>query len=82
MDMDVFFKRVYIVAFRLTGEEQIAEEIASQVIVHTFKEMNENYKEKVKENMLHLTIIELLKAFINSQNSHCNDNLTGIQRAI
>ena len=46
MDIEVFVKRVYTVSFRLTGQEQVAEEIASQAIIHTFKEMNEDYKEK------------------------------------
>jgi hypothetical protein len=56
MDIEVFVKRVYTVSFRLTGQEQVAEEIASQAIIHTFKEMDEDYKEKVTENMFHLTI--------------------------
>lgn len=37
MDIDLFFKKVYTVAFRLTGEEQIAEETATQAIIYIFK---------------------------------------------
>lgn len=52
MDINLFFKKIYAVAFRLTGEEQIAEEISSQAIVHTFKDMNKDYNEKTTENMI------------------------------
>jgi len=78
--MDLFFEKIYTVAFRFTGEEQIAEEIATQAIIHTFKGFNKDYK--ATENMLQLTIIELVKIFLNSPNSNCNDNLKGIQKAL
>ena len=82
MDIEVFVKRVYTVSFRLTGQEQVAEEIASQAIIHTFKEMNEDYKEKVTENIFQLTIMELVKIFLNNPNLQCKDNLKGIKRAL
>jgi hypothetical protein len=82
MDIDLFFKKIYTVAFRLTGEEQFSEEISSQAIIHTFKEMNEDYK--VTENMIHLAVIELIKIFLSNPIpiSHSNNNLKGIKRAI
>ncbi|WP_313341156.1 hypothetical protein [Sedimentibacter sp.] len=80
MDMDLFFKRVYTVAFRLTGEEELAAEMAAHAIMHTVNELDEDYK--VTENLFQLTIIELIKIFLNVPKSHCNYNLKGIQRAL
>ncbi|MGD9567218.1 MAG: hypothetical protein AB7V48_02670 [Sedimentibacter sp.] len=80
MGMEVFFKRVYTVAFRLTGEGEIAAEIATKAITHTFKELNEDYK--ITDNLFRLTIIELVKIFLSVPKSHCNCNLKGIQRAL
>ena len=82
MDNEVFFKKVYTVSFRLTGQEQVAEEIASQAIIHIFKEMNEDYKEKVTENMLRLTILELMRLFLSNPSTDCNDNVSGVQSAL
>ena len=82
MDINLFFKKIYAVAFRLTGEEQIAEEISSQAIVHTFKDMNKNYNEKTTENMIQLTFIELIKIFLSNPYSHSSDNLKGVKRAL
>lgn len=80
MDMEVFFKRVYTVAFRLTGEEEIAAEMAAHAITHTIDELNEDYK--ATEDSFQLTIIELVKIFLNIPKSYCNYNLKGIQRAL
>ena len=45
--------------------------------------MDVDYKEKVTENMIQLTIIELIKIFLNNPHHlHCNDNLKGIQKAL
>lgn len=82
MDNEVFFKKVYTVSFRLTGQEQVAEEIASQAIIHIFKEMNEDYKEKVTENILRLTILELMRIFLSNPSTDCNDNVSGVQSAL
>ena len=48
--MELFFKKVYTVAFRLTGEEKTAVEIAALAITHTIKEYSEDYE--VTPNML------------------------------
>ena len=82
MDINLFFKKIYTVAFRLTGEEQFAEDISSQAIVYSFKDMNEDYTEKATENMLQLTVLELVKVFLNSPHSYCNENSKGIQKAL
>lgn len=76
--MELFFKKVYAVAFRLTGEEKIAEEIAELAITHTISEFSDDYK--VTPDMLQLTILELMKIFLKMPRSCCNDNLKGIQR--
>lgn len=78
--MELFFKKVYTVAFRLTGEEEAAGEIAALAIIHTIKEYGDDYK--VTPNMLQLTILELMKIFLNMPMSCCNDNLNGIQREL
>ena len=83
MDKNLFFEKIYTAAFRLTGEEQIAEEMAAQAIVHTFMRMDVEYTEKITEkSMLQLAIIELVKIFLNNPNSHCNESLKGIQKAL
>ena len=80
MDIELFFNRIYTVAFRLTGEEEIAEEIASQAITHTIKDLNEYYKST--SNMFQLTILELAKIFLTMPNLHYNENLNGIKKAL
>ncbi len=80
MDMELFLKKVYTVAFRLTGEEEIAAEMSTKAITHTIKELNEDYK--VTDNLFQLTIIELVKIFLNVPKSHCNFNFKGIQKAL
>ncbi len=80
MDMEVFFKRVYTVAFRLTGEKDLAAEMAAHAITHTVNELNEDYE--VTEDLLQLTIIELIKIFLDTPKSHCNYSLIGIQKAL
>ncbi|NYB75331.1 hypothetical protein HZF24_14380 [Sedimentibacter hydroxybenzoicus DSM 7310] len=80
MDMEVFFKRVYTVAFRLTGDKEIAAEMAAHAITHTVNELDEDYK--ITEDLLQLTIIELVKIFLNVPKSHRDHNLKGIQKAL
>ncbi|WP_313165631.1 hypothetical protein [Sedimentibacter sp.] len=80
IDMEVFFKRVYTVAFRLTGEEGLAAEMAANAITHAVNKLDEDYK--ATEDILQLAIIELIKIFLNVPKSHCNYNLKGIQRAL
>ena len=78
--MELFFKKVYTVAFRLTGEEKTAGEIAALAITHTIKEYSEDYV--VTPNMLQLTILELMRIFLKTPRSCCNDNIKGIQREL
>ena len=78
--MELFFKKVYTVAFRLTGEENVAAEIATKAITHTIKESNDNYK--ITVNNFQSTILELMEIFLNKPCTACNDNLEGIQSAL
>ncbi len=80
MDIEVYFKKVYTVAYRLIGEEEIAVEIAELAITNTAKQLNEDYK--LTASILQLTILELVKIFLEMPKSHCNDNLKGIQKAL
>lgn len=77
--MELFFKRVYTIAFRLTGEKEIAAEIATKAITNTINNINEDCNE---ESVFKSTIVELIKVFLNVPKLHCNDNLKGIQGAL
>ena len=77
--MELFFKKVYTVAFRLTGEVCAAAELATSAITHTIKESNESY---ITANMFKTTILELVKIFLNKPCTGCGDNLEGIQSAL
>lgn len=77
--MELFFKRVYTVAFRLTGEEEIAAEIATEAITLTINNLNEDFK---VENLFQVTTIKLINIFLNAPKASCNDGLIGIQGAL
>lgn len=78
--MEIFFRRVYTIAFRLTGEKEIAGEIATSAIINTIIELSEDYK--VIENSFKLTILELIKIFLNTPTTHYNDSFNEIQNAL
>lgn len=78
MNMELFSKRVYTVAFRLTGDEKNAENIAESAIIKIYKELNEEFT--ATENTFQLTIIELIKIFLNTPLSYYNNK--GIQSAL
>lgn len=78
--MEIFFRKVYTIAFRLTGDKEIAGEIATSAIINTIIELSEDYK--VIESSFKLTILELIRIFINTPSSHYNDNFKGIQNAL
>lgn len=80
MDIEAYFKKVYTVAYMLTGEEKIAEEIAELAITNTAKQLNGD--NKVSASMLQLTILELVKIFLIMPKSHSDDNIRGIQKAL
>jgi DNA-directed RNA polymerase specialized sigma24 family protein len=78
--MELYFKKLYTIAFRLTGDEKLAEEMAESAITRTMEKHNYNYK--VTPNMLQLTILELMKIFLKAPKPCCNNNLKGIQREL
>ncbi len=80
MYIELYLKKVYTVAYWLTGEEEIAEEIAELAITNTAKQLNEDYK--VTASLLQLTVLELLKIFLKMPKSYCNNNLKGIEKAL
>lgn len=80
MDIEVYFKKVYTVAYMLTGEGKIAEEIAELAITNTAEQLDRN--NKVSANMLQLTILELIKIFLKTSKPHSDDNKMVIQKAL
>lgn len=80
MDIEAYFKKVYTVAYMLTGEEKIAEEIAELAITSTAEQLNVD--NKVSASMLQLTILELVNIFLKMPASHCDDNIMGMQKAL
>jgi hypothetical protein len=80
MDIKAYFKKVYTVAYMLTGEEKVAEEIAELAITNTAEQLNG--KNNVSAKMLQLTISELVRIFLKTPKSHSNDNIMGIQKAL
>src|SRR5690554_4797971 len=59
MNMELFYKKVYTVAFRLTGDEKNAEDMAVSAIIKISKQLKEDFT--ATENVFQLTIIELIK---------------------
>lgn len=66
MDIEVFFKKVYSIAFRLVGEEKMASEMAIYAIERTSKMLNKN--KQVNSNMFKITVIEVCKIFLDESN--------------
>lgn len=73
MNIELYFKKVYTVAYRLTGDREISEEISELAITNTVSQLNENYK--VTASLLQLTILELFKIFLKMTISQCHDDL-------
>lgn len=80
MNIEAYFKKIYTVAYMLTGEEKIAEEISELAITNTAEQLNRN--NIVSASMLKLTILELVKIFLKIPKSHSDDNIIGIQKAL
>jgi hypothetical protein len=80
MDIEVYFKKVYTVAYMLTGEEKMAGEIAELAITNTAEQLSGD--NKVTAIMLQLTVLELIRIFLKMPKSQSSDDVTGIQRAL
>ena len=59
MNMEAYFNRIYAVAFKLTGDEEIAEEISTKAILKTIS--NFISETEITVGMFKLTILELYK---------------------
>lgn len=80
MNMEAYFNRIYAVAFKLTGDEEIAEEISTKAILKTIS--NFNSETEITVGMFKLTILELYKIYLIMPKARYNDNLKGIQSAL
>ncbi len=72
VDIEVFFKKVYAIAFRLVGEEKLAGEMATHAIERTLELLKEN--EHVNSNMFKITVIEVCKIFLYESHIFVEDN--------
>nr|WP_312577621.1 hypothetical protein [Sedimentibacter sp.] len=72
MDIEVFFKKVYTIAFRLVGEEKLAGEMATHAIERTLEMLKEN--EHVNSNMFKITVIEVCKIFLYESHIFVGDD--------
>lgn len=68
MDIDAFSKKVYTAAFRLTGEEKVASDIAICAIERTIKKLN--IHKRVPSNMIEKTTKEVCKIFLEELHTY------------
>ena len=80
MNMEAYFNRIYAVAFKLTGDEEIAEEISTKAILKTIS--NFNSETEITVGMFKLTILELYKIYLIMPKSRYNDDMNVIQSAL
>jgi hypothetical protein len=82
MEIELYFKKVYAVAFRLTGNENIASDMATIAITNINKYIK--LENQVTLNLFQLTIIELVKIFLKKPKACCNNinNSIDIQIAL
>lgn len=78
MNMELFYKKVYTIAFRLTGDDKNAEDMAVSAIIKINNQLSEDFT--ATENVFQLTIIELIKVFLNTQLPYYNNK--GIQSSL
>jgi DNA-directed RNA polymerase specialized sigma24 family protein len=72
MDMnEYFFKRIYTIAFRLTGKENASCELATCAIVKTVKELDLNKQES--SYVFKHTALEVCKMFIEESETYINN---------
>jgi len=83
MNFEEYIRKVYTIAFRLTGDETSAKDVASLAI-----DKNANIvKENIDSNILHITIKEVCGIFLKeysifSSESFYNKNNTTIQNKL
>lgn len=82
MEIELYFKKVYAVAFKLTGNENIASDMATIAITNVNKYIK--LENQVTLNLFQLTIIELVKIFLKKPKACSNsmNNSIDIQLAL
>ncbi len=72
MDMDeYFFKKIYTIAFRLTGKENAACELATIAIVKVVKELDLN--KQATSYVFKSTVLEVCKIFMEESDAEINN---------
>ncbi|MGB4438604.1 MAG: hypothetical protein WBJ13_05115 [Sedimentibacter sp.] len=72
MDTDVYFKKIYTVAFRLTGDKKTACELASQAILKFVGETDAN--NKISDFIFKSAAMEVCRLFLEKHDT-CLDEL-------
>ncbi len=62
MDMNVYFKKIYTVAFRLTGNRKVAYELTAQAILELSGKTDTN--DKISDYIFKSTAFEVCKQFL------------------
>ena len=78
MDIEIYFKKVYTVAFRLTGNEKTACELTTNAILNTANELDLNYV--VTSHIFKITILEVFKIFLENNPKCCTRDNTVIHK--
>lgn len=77
MDIEIYFKKVYTVAFRLTGNKKEACELTTNAILKTANEFDLNYG--VTSHIFKITILEAFKIFLENNPTCCTRDNTVIR---
>lgn len=83
MEKELFWKKVYSVAYRLTGNENNASEMASLAILKTASDLTPDGQ--ITSCIFQSTVIELVNIFLNTPKicyNNTNDYIRDIQTAL
>lgn len=83
MEKELFWKKVYSVAYRLTGNENNASEMASLAILHTANDLAPDGQ--ITACVFQSTLVELINIFLNTQKicyNNTNNYIRDIQTAL
>lgn len=75
MKIEVYFKKIYTVAFRLTGKELDASELATKAILKATNELDLN--NQVTSYIFKITVLEVVTIFLEEYDTytvHVNDS--------
>lgn len=71
MNIETYYKKIYAVAFRLTGNETMACKFSTQAILKTFNTLDIN--NQVTNYIFKLTALEVCKIFLEENNTYYFD---------